>query len=75
MDYDVLASLHRKRPEAADDIMLASGTEREMLEQYALIPPSRRSQYSLMVGGMVYSSHEIDGLLREANLADGIPSN
>jgi hypothetical protein len=65
MQDDRNFTLHRKRPGAADDRLITSGTKSEMLAQFKNIPPSQRPQYSMMQGNMRWNHLEIDTLRDE----------
>jgi hypothetical protein len=53
-------SLHRKRPGAEADRLVANGPKSDMLRQFRQLPKSQRSQYSMMQGGMRWNHLEID---------------
>lgn len=58
-------TLHRKRLEAAEDKVIATGSKSEMLRQFGNLPEAQRVQYFLMQGGMEWNHLEIEGMLRE----------
>ncbi|MDI1343467.1 MAG: XRE family transcriptional regulator [Pseudolabrys sp.] len=64
------ASLHRKRPGSATDKMITEGPKLEVLKKFNNVPPSQRSQYSMMMGNVVFNHLEIENMVREANLED-----
>jgi hypothetical protein len=60
MSWNDNYSLHRKRPGAEEDRLIASGSKSEMVRQFRNLPESQRSQYSMMQGGMRWNYLEID---------------
>lgn len=64
MNRDTQATLHR-RQFGQDDRMTTGGAIGDLIRQFKSLPESKKGEYSIMVGAMVYSPQEIEGLARE----------
>lgn len=67
MDKDTQATLHR-RMLGQDDRMTTGGAIGDLIRQFKSLPESKKDEYSIMVGGMEYGPHEIEGLARELDV-------
>jgi hypothetical protein len=67
MDRDTQATLHRRKF-GEDDRMTTSGTIGDLIRQFKLLPETKKSEYSLVVGAMEYGPQEIEGLARKLDV-------
>jgi hypothetical protein len=67
---DNIYTLHRKRPEQSEDRMVGAGSKMDLLRQFANLPGTLRSQYSLMQGSMEWTYLEVEAMARQAGLLD-----
>jgi hypothetical protein len=65
MDWDTQATLHRRRPGQSEDRLTTSGPIGDLVRQVRSQPDMTKDQYFIMVGGMRYDRHDIEGLARE----------
>jgi hypothetical protein len=65
MDLNTEATLHRRRPEQPEDRVITNGPIGDLVRQARSLPDMTKDQYFIMIGGMRYDRHEIEGLARE----------
>lgn len=63
-------TLHRKRPDATEDVLVATGTRDELLCRFCEVQPVLRPQYFMMHGASKLSHLEIENMARKAGLLD-----
>jgi hypothetical protein len=67
LDKNTQATLHRRKFGQADR-MTTSGRMEDLVRQFKSVSPSKREEYSIMVGGTEYGPHEIDGLAKKLQI-------
>jgi hypothetical protein len=70
MKHKPHCTLHRKKPDESSDRVVDQGTEEDMIRHFTAIARSLQPQYSMMVGGMVYSHHEIEQMARDMGFGE-----
>ena len=64
------STLHRQRAGSLEDRMIDQGSAEEMIRRIMDQPKSMRSEYTIMQGGTIYQSAEIETLAQQFGLGD-----